>query len=66
MKRYKVRATEYLFLPEIEIEAESEDKAKEIYHNKWERGQLANNNGELEIMIENEQEVKDGTTVMVA
>ena len=52
MKRYRVRAMEQMFLPEIEIEAESEDEAKDSYRRKWMQGELPANSGDLDITAE--------------
>lgn len=50
--KYKVRATEMNFLQEIEIEADSDEEAKESYREKWENGQISSDDSDLEITVE--------------
>jgi hypothetical protein len=40
MKTFKIRAVETNYLKELEIEAESEDAAEEIYREKWREGNI--------------------------
>ena len=50
--KYKVRATERNFLEEIELEADSGEEAKKRYREKWEKGEVASDDCELEITME--------------
>ena len=52
MKTYKVRAVGTEFLQETEIDAESEDAAKQEYRDMWENGELHANDYELKLIIE--------------
>ena len=52
MKTFKVRATGMEFLPEIAINAESDEDAEEIYRSKLENGELEAYGYDLEIKIE--------------
>lgn len=57
--KYKVRGTDLSFFPEIEVEADNKEKAREIYHWKWENGELEAEDSELEITVESIDKVKD-------
>ena len=52
MKKYKVRGVGTEFLQEVEIEAKSEELAKEEFQNMWENGELHAMDYELEIKTE--------------
>ena len=47
MGKYKVQATGMEFLEEVEIEADSEYEAINIYQEKWNNGLIVSNNYEL-------------------
>ena len=40
MAIYKIKAVETNYLKELEIEAESEEVAEEIYRSKWREGKI--------------------------
>jgi len=52
MKTYKVRATSLDFLQELEIEAESEEKAEQKYREIWEKGELITIDHDLDVTVE--------------
>lgn len=52
MKKYQVRATSLDFLQEIEIEAESEEKAEQKYREIWQNGELITIDHDLEVTVE--------------
>jgi hypothetical protein len=54
MKKYKVRGVGTEFLQEVEIEAKSEELAKEEFRDMWENGELHAMDYELDIKIEEE------------
>ena len=52
MKTYQVRATGMEFLRQLEIEADSEQQAEDIYRKKWENGEIPAEGYDLEVTVE--------------
>ena len=52
METFKIRAVETGYLKELEIEADTEEQAEEIYRAKWFEGQIETVDSDLELFIE--------------
>jgi hypothetical protein len=52
MNIFKIRAVETGYLKELEIEADTEDQAEEIYRAKWFEGEIETVDSDLELFIE--------------
>jgi hypothetical protein len=52
MKTYKIRAVETGYLKELEMEADTEEEAEEIYRNKWFEGEIETVDSDFELFTD--------------
>ena len=50
--KYKVRAIEMNYLPEVTIDAASEDEAETTYKQRWDAGELPVEDYDMNIIVE--------------